>query len=177
MILHIRRVFIAVKLFAHPLVGSVLVGSFVLVVVLVECGSCCGGLVGTSACFCPTPNTFQPFNLSTIQTFQPFNLSTFQPFNRSPFSPVVSVSLNGHDLGIVFTRYGIDSQSSTWTYCHQNIATVIHLVSTCAITASVSILFPTLVNLVPNTFPSCPQYFSFVVPFTVPSCVPLHFAP
>lgn len=39
------------------------------------------------------------------------------------------MSLNGHDLGIAFTRYGIDSQNSTWTYCHRNIATVIHLPS------------------------------------------------
>ena len=38
--------------------------------------------------------------------------------------PVVSIALNGHDLGVTYTRYNIESTSSTWTFCHEEIATV-----------------------------------------------------
>merc|ERR1712000_748816 len=58
--------------------------------------------------------------------------------------PVVSGSLNGHDLGITYTRYDVESTSSTWTYCHKNIATVIHLPpSSISATQSYSITFAT----------------------------------
>ena len=38
--------------------------------------------------------------------------------------PVVAIALNGHDLGVTYTRYNIESTSSTWTFCHEEIATV-----------------------------------------------------